>query len=375
MTLLRDDPWRDPTYIEGIDPTTGEDLASLPNETSAPAPRMRRSDLRAAAHRAREPLATIAGGLLYPGHVHSIAGDPESGKTVLGAHLVLEQVRAGRRALWIDEEMGEDQVADLLVAFGATDDELDAVDHYAFAGLRPTPRDAEALNALMTLLQPALVVVDSSGASLAAADLDENSNRDASAFYLHLLLPMRKHGAAVVVLDHQLKAGAKGSRYAVGAGAKLRLVDVAWALTTLSAFDRKRSGRVRLECTKDRRGHIGRGTRLEYVVHTGDNTLRLAQDAATPDIDDAPVGLKPAELKLLEALESIATETPRTRHELVSRVVEVHGHGLRRETVSRALNRLLELGVADKLDHGNGVEAQWMRLPGEPQDNGSDGAE
>lgn len=337
-----------------------ENLATLGMFTD----RMARSDLRAAAHRDRTPLTTFAEGLLYPGHLHSLAGDPEGGKTVALAHLMLLTIRTtGRRVMWIDEEAGGEQIADLLLALGATDDELDQIDHYAFPSLKPSAGDANVLLELTRRGQHTLIGLDSSGASLAAAGLEENSNRDTAAFYQTLLLPLARSGPAVLVIDHELKNGAKGSRYAVGAGAKLRLVDVAWKLTTIASFDRARSGRIRLECSKDRRGVIGRGTRHDFIVRTGDGLIALEATELTPEVGDgAPkeAKLAPADTKILTALRSIAGTRFVSISEAVDEVHRQHGHGLRRETVSKSLNKMLDLKLVDRLDQGDGSPALWM---------------
>ena len=69
----------------------------------------------------------------------------------------------------------------------------------------------------------------------------------------------------------------------------------------------------------------------------------------------AALKLAPAEQKVLEAL----TDAPSTVGQITDRIVAAHGHGLTRQTVSAALNKLLRLGVADKLDPGTGKPALW----------------
>jgi len=75
------------------------------------------------------------------------------------------------------------------------------------------------------------------------------------------------------------------------------------------------------------------------------------EDADDQVDDDGPSSDRrsPAEAKLVEALTQAAGQ-PRTSAELVDAVAETHGHGLKRETVSRALNRLTEQGVVDSLE-------------------------
>jgi hypothetical protein len=62
-------------------------------------------------------------------------------------------------------------------------------------------------------------------------------------------------------------------------------------------------------------------------------------------------GLTPAAGKLLEALRAVA---PATNTQLVDWIAENHGHGLKRETVSRSMTTLEKLGLARPDDHARG---------------------
>ena len=76
-----------------------------------------------------------------------------------------------------------------------------------------------------------------------------------------------------------------------------------------------------------------------------------AQDAAGPD-------LSPAARKILEALGQGVE--PIDRKTIVDRIKEKYGHGLVRETVSRELNKLLDLGLVDRIDEGPGKSDLWV---------------
>lgn len=55
------------------------------------------------------------------------------------------------------------------------------------------------------------------------------------------------------------------------------------------------------------------------------------------------------------------SDMPATIRELVDRAAAKFGHGLKRETVSKALNVLLDTGHVDRLDQGQGKPALWIR--------------
>ncbi len=80
----------------------------------------------------------------------------------------------------------------------------------------------------------------------------------------------------------------------------------------------------------------------------------------TPGTPDMP----PAQAKLL----AVTDGTPRATRELVDRVVAQFGHGLTRETVSRALNALVRAGHIDRLDQGGGRQALWTKTAGQTRD-------
>jgi hypothetical protein len=88
---------------------------------------------------------------------------------------------------------------------------------------------------------------------------------------------------------------------------------------------------------------------MRYSVQRDDNTVTSRRQ------DD----LSPADRKLLEAMQ--AAQQPESVAQLVDRIVARHGHGLRRETCSRALNRLAGAGLADQIaPERAGQPAQWF---------------
>jgi hypothetical protein len=95
---------------------------------------------------------------------------------------------------------------------------------------------------------------------------------------------------------------------------------------------------------------------LEYTVDQ--------PDADDPQPMPAGADLTPAAAKLRAALE--AQDAPAGPKQLVDWIVEHHGHGLKRETVSRGLNGLRDRGLADYLDQGPGKERLWL-VPTQPE--------
>lgn len=300
----------------------------------------------------------LAGGMLYRTGVHMLSGAPDTGKTTLSLSWALEVIRAGHRVMFIDEEGGPRIVARRLADLGATPEECEAIDYFPFPGRSKTqwtPAEWRDLNEALKAGGPALVLIDSAAAVLAAAGLDENAAADVSVLW-HAFTRMSrsKHGCAVVVIDHLAK-NAEDSRYSRGSGAKLAASDVAYRLDMLKPFSRQDDGLVRVIVTKDREGYLLRAQRLRVLREP----LRFEPEPADGEQPAEPARMPPAYAKVLEALDG----EPRTIADLTDQVEKKHGHGLKRETVSRALSSLASLGFAYRLPGpgGRGHEAEWVR--------------
>lgn len=128
-------------------------------------------------------------------------------------------------------------------------------------------------------------------------------------------------------------------------------------------------------------------TELDVIGgEVADQTLRLRRRIWSDDPDDLDAALHlevavedsesgaaagreqdltPAAVKLLEALEAAGGE-PRTGPQLVDWIAEEHGHGLKRETVSRTLNELERRALVDSIEQAAFQPKLWIRRLPEP---------
>lgn len=332
-----------------------EPEAAAMNGTNGARP-LRALDLSALIREGVPAPVLICGGLLYAGGLHSIAGPPDAGKTTIALWWLLQHVRTGRDVLFLDEEGGAELTAEKLIALGATPEDATRIRYFPFPARAWNSYDVILLRELAAEVRPGLVLWDSSAAFLARAGLDENAAADVTRFWSQVLTPLaREDGAAVLVIDHDAKDGA-ASRYSRGSGAKLAATDVAFKIDMIQPFSRTQNGVLRMAVTKDRRGWLHRWH--EIGVETGGGGLKVVFTETAEDgtlAGAAALKLAPAEQKVLDAL----TDAPSTVGHITGRIVAAHGHGLTRQTVSAALNKLLRLGVADKLDPGTGKPALW----------------
>jgi predicted nucleic acid-binding Zn-ribbon protein len=323
-------------------------------------PHFREADLAALIKEGVPPPVLMCGDLLYKGGLHSISGPPDCGKTTIALHWILRYIREGGQVMFLDEEGGAELTAEKLISLGATPQDAASIRYYPFPAKAWNAYDVVMLREAVDAIRPGIVLWDSSAAFLSRAGLDENSASDVTRFWSQVLTPVaREHGAAVLVVDHDTKNG-EASRFARGSGAKLAASDVAFKVSIMQAFDRTTNGVLRLAVTKDRRGWLHR--HWEVGIHVGPvmdiRFTETAEDGGLP----AGADLSPAERKVAAAL----TGTPSTAREITDRIAAAHGHGLTRQTMSAALNKLLRLGTADKLDQGTGKPALWSVTQGMP---------
>lgn len=213
------------------------------------------------------------GGIVYQEGLHWIAGEPESGKSVLAYQWALDAIEAGKRVLIVDEEAGErDALGKLAALEPRTDRWASRLDYLPPSGwdLRA---NAARFHQWVLDRGVSMVVIDSASTVLGAAGLDENSNTDVTSFIKTVLIPLAKeHGLCVVVVDHKTKS-AVDSRYARGASAKLGLVDFQISVSASPAFSRETSGALALTCDKDRFGVHGRGHQWRVDVGVGNGRI------------------------------------------------------------------------------------------------------
>jgi hypothetical protein len=321
----------------------------------------RPADLAALIRDGIPPPELLCGDLLYQGGLHSVSGPPDSGKTTIALWWLLQEARAGRPVMFLDEEGGAELVAEKLIALGAVEQDAALIRYYPFPARAWTPVDVHALRGAIDDVKPVAVLWDSSAAFLSRAGLDENSAADVTHFWSQVLTPIaREHGAAVVVIDHDTKDSAVTSRYARGSGAKLAACDVAFKIEIVQPFSRTANGVMRMKVTKDRRGWLHRSWEVGISIGSGMN-VRITETEEDGDGQAVAQPLAKADLKVQDAL----TVDPSTIAEITDRIAAEHGHGLKRQTVSEALNKLLRRGVADRLDQGNGRPALWSISAGQ----------
>ena len=219
--------------------------------------------------------------ILYPGRLHTIAGESEAGKTWFCAALVDSEIRGGHHVVIIDpEDDAAGWIGRLTVLSSA--DRVRIADHVTY--IQPEePMPGAGWRSLQPVLlrnRPTLVILDGITAAMSLHGLDPLSNADVAKFSTEVLRPLTRTGAAVLVTDHVPKAGANG-RYAIGAAHKLNGVDgAAFMLEARRPFSVGVEGRSTMLIAKDRPGQLRRHGRpaKDGLTYWGDLVMSSYDD-------------------------------------------------------------------------------------------------
>lgn len=198
--------------------------------------------------------------LLYPGHVHSVAGESESGKSMLMLAVVVETIAAGGRVLFIDYESDPATVVDRLVKMGADPSEL--AGHLDYVQPQTDPVNGPYLEAsawsAIKATRYELAVLDGVTEALSVSGVASIDNDEVTGWIRRVPRALaRSTGAAVVLVDHVTKSAEGRGRFAIGAQSKLSALDgAAFIVEPLAPLGVGMCGRLAVRVGKDRPGRI-----------------------------------------------------------------------------------------------------------------------
>lgn len=299
--------------------------------------------------------------LLYKGAVHTVSGEPGSGKTWLTLIAALQELAHGNTVTMIDFEDRASRVIGRLLALGAHPDAI----RHRFRYIRPhTGIDPTTMADLDQGIHGAnLVILDGVTEAMTLHGFELEKNADVARFYD--LLPRHiadTTGAAVVLIDHVVKDGEKQGRWALGGQHKLAGIDgVAYLVKAIEPFGRGKTGVARITVSKDRPGYVeeialGR-TVAELHLDAREITClrhRLQEPSETPK--DEAGNMRPTHL--MERVSRWLEGNPRANR---SRITEsVTG---KTTYVRRALDRLIQEGYVEVSQEGNREQIHRVITP------------
>lgn len=285
--------------------------------------------------------------LLYPGEVHSLAGEPETGKGWIALAAAALVIANGQHVLYLDFEDAAPSIITRLLALGAQPDAI--VDRFAY--VRPSdPFAGATLDVLLAQHRYELAIIDGLSEAYALLGLDPYSNLDAAVFLARLARPIGATGAAVLLIDHVTKAKDTRSRYALGAQHKLAGIAVAYSTDAIATPSRTHPGHIKLRVEKDRHGHVRSHAQASVI----------AQAHITPKDDGhtVTVTLDPPETTISETGDFIPTVLMARVSEYVQSEPGASLNAIKRgvdgrnEWIAKALNLLVADGYIDRRKKG-----------------------
>lgn len=300
--------------------------------------------------------------LFYDAALNYIFGEPGKGKSWLAFLVAAEVMRDGGTVVIADYEDTLAGVVGRLRALSVADDVLVRRLHYI---TDPAGRPLPDLRRLSLEPKPDLVILDGIAAALAANELDENSAADVNTFLDAWLIPVARHGAAAIGVDHVTKSKDQRGLWPRGSGAKRARIDGAAYFVEPGAeglFTRSNDGALRAVLAKDRRGIVGQegaliaslkvrhneeADALGILVTYLDPPATMADLVEGGDLEDPAVNLKTAE-GILAVLEELAGTGPKSRNELRAELAGRLGIKASNEKIAAATAYLTKRNLVER---------------------------
>lgn len=155
-----------------------------------------------------------------------IYSQPGQGKSLLGLWIAIDAASREKRVLYVDNEMGEDDLHERLRDFTNVSGPLDLFNvRYAQHQFNDiTNGNATRLVSDVIAMDIDLVIIDTWAASVIG---NENAVETIQLFDALVAAPLKARGVTLLLLDHEGKDSERGQR---GSSAKNGLADVVWRL-------------------------------------------------------------------------------------------------------------------------------------------------
>jgi hypothetical protein len=232
-------------------------------------------------------------GLFYPGRLHTIAAEAESGKTWFALLAVRTELEAGNACVYLDFEDDEGGVVGRLLTMGCNRDAI----RDRFAYIKPEDSIENFINRsdlgeVLGDLNPTLAILDGVTEAMSMHGLELKDNSDVAKFGRILPRWIADRGPAAVALDHVVKDREARGGQAIGGIHKINGLNGAmYLLENKSPFGIGITGRSRLLIKKDRPGQLRR-----HAVPGSEGLFSYADLVVeSHDEDFAEVSLTPPE--------------------------------------------------------------------------------
>ena len=293
--------------------------------------------------------------LFYPGLVHDIHGESESGKSLLIQTECAHQLQQGNKVAYIDYESDAGQIIERLTLMGCTHKHISGGLTYIRPEQSPySPREQHAFRALLTH-EYTLVIIDGVTDALTQEGAASKDNDDIARWHRYIPRVIARHtGAAVVLIDHVTKNTDTRGRFAIGGQTKMAAIDGASYLAeVIHPLGRGMKGTITLRVAKDRPGSIrpksgtyrpaDRTQEAARIIIDSTDPSKIITTVNPPDATQENTGIKEFRpVHLMEKLSRIIEEykTPISITEL-KKTYREDGGKAKNETILGAVNILL----------------------------------
>lgn len=301
--------------------------------------------------------------LLYAGRVHSFQGESESGKSMVAQGEASRVLTAGGRVLYLDFESDASVVVGRILQMGAPRDAIAARLSYLRPATRPgaSGDDRAAYEQLLSQSYD-LVVIDGVTEAAAVFGVASKDNDEVTTWHRSFARRLaHRTGGAVVQVDHVTKDADSRGRFAIGAQAKMSVLDgAAYVVEVKEPLGRGLRGVVAMRVAKDRPGairpHCGKFRASDrtqeaarvVVDSTTEGTIRITVepyvDANGPaeSATTQPGGWRPTALMEKVSLHMEAAKEPQTGRNVTDGVPGKAAH------VRRAVDVLVDEGYMER---------------------------
>lgn len=197
--------------------------------------------------------------LIYPGKIHSIYGESESGKSFVMQALCATEIMLGRKVIYIDFEDSPAEIVHRLRLFGASIEQIR--DGFTYVQPGESLSTLRAQHALRTLLTStySLCIIDGYTTAMNMIS-PSNGSPEAQVTAFMSALPRRivRHTkAAVITVDHVTKSKDSRGRFAVGSQEKLnQITGAGYSIEVVNMIAPGARGELVMRVTKDRIGQV-----------------------------------------------------------------------------------------------------------------------
>lgn len=195
-------------------------------------------------------------GLIYPGRIHSVAGESTTGKSWAMLAGLIQEIEAGHPVTYIDFEDRADTLLARCDDMGATPSKVDNLVRYICPEIAFNPASWPTVETAAKDCR--LVIIDGVTEAMTLHDLSLMDNEDIARWFELLPRRIANLGPGVMQIDHVVKDGDSRGRFAIGGQHKLSgITGAAYSMLAAKSFAVGQAGHSRMVIAKDRHGDVG----------------------------------------------------------------------------------------------------------------------